>query len=100
MRRFRASDEDIARLIDAAKKTVYNISTADEPKFDKNGAPIPPHDCRIDMVEKIATTFRVAPWQMLAPTTYLVNARYEPPPDDGRRKRRRFISPKPCANAS
>lgn len=89
MRRFGASDEDVARAINASKKTIYNIATADEIKIDKDGAPMPPHDCRIDMVENIARIFYVLPWQMLAPTTYLLHARYVPPPDGGARRRRR-----------
>lgn len=89
MRRFGASDEDVARAIKASKKTIYNIATADEIKTDKDGAPMPPHDCRIDMVENIARIFFVMPWQMLAPTTYLLNARYVPPPDGGVKRRRR-----------
>ena len=89
MRQFGASNEDIARAIKASKKTVYNIATADEIKTDKDGAPLPPHDCRIDMVENIARIFFVMPWQMLAPTTYLLNARYVPPPDGGVKRRRR-----------
>lgn len=89
MRRFNASDEDISRAINVSKKTVYNIATADETKTDENGEPTAPHNCRIDMVENIARIFFVMPWQMLAPTTYLMNARYDPLPDRGAKRRRR-----------